>query len=176
MANISTIFESTINKAIQSAENVTDFKERALVYAEISKALAMTNMVFGSVSEESATKEALKPSDPVITESEAKTAEKPKAKATTKAKATAKKEPVKEVIEEEDSPWTEEAMEEHAEALEFIQDLIEEYDSEQIVICLKEWSQDTIDDISDITPDNIDAFVIYLQELLEESEDEEEAS
>ena len=165
MANVRKIFESTINEAIQSAENVTDFKERALAFAEISKALAMTGLVNGASMEPAGSKSDLEETAPVLTE------EKEEENTDVVGEVEEEQESSDDTSEEE--VWTEEAIEEKAESLEFLREVRSTYDDENINECLSDFSNGLLTNIDeDVTPDNIDAFVIYLKELIEGNEEQ----
>lgn len=164
--NVKTIFETTLNEAIKAAKNVIDAKDRALAYAEIAKALAMTGLI-GTIGEQSAeetvketAKQAIAEKPPVVNE---------------KAKKEAA--PVEKMTEEEteESVWTEADIKAKSKELDFITSIRKAYGEEELVECLDAFSNGALTSVEeDITPDNIDAFVIYLNDLLESDEDEED--
>lgn len=184
MASVSQMFVNMINEGINTAKTITSAKDKALVYAELAKALAMTGLV-GESSSANATPEEVKEA----------LQEKPKTKQKTKAKEEAVKEEVvkeetiaseektekektmKEAAAESDDEivdeWTEEMIEKFSEQLEAVQQLQEEYDEDTINECVQAFSEGVLNSIEDITPLNIDGFLAYMKMLIEDAEEAE---
>lgn len=182
MANINEIFVKVLNEGIQSANVISDPKDKSIAYAELAKAIAMTGLVsIGDKSEEidvTEAKEALREkAKPAKTKAKKQEAEPEQQQE--KASEEASNHQVQEESSEKETTeiteeWTEEMIEMFKEQLDFIRGLQEEYDEEIIDECVRNFSEGQFNSIDDITPLNIEGFAAYMKMLIEDAEQSEE--
>lgn len=192
MATISQIFINTLNEGVKASKAIADPEKKALVCAELAKAIAMTGLVSAttgdSQQEQVSPKDSLKDDKKVKEEvkeikeeakeevkeikeevkEEVKETQKPKNKVDIRVKKEEKEEVAEEV--ELTDEWTQEAVALKTEQLDFISQIREEYDEEALDDCVANFSEGVLKTIDDITPLNIDGFVSYLQMLLNSDE------
>lgn len=178
MATVKEMFSNCVQDGIKAAKSIAEPNQKAMAYAEIAKALAMTGLVGGtnieSISEESEPetgadkgKESLKAPVPKTKKKEDKkedkkeTAKKEKAVVESKEEAT----PSEPELSEE---WTDEMVELKSEQIAKMNQFKEEFGEEPVEQCVSMFSEGQYESLADITPLNIDAFVAFMESLAEQ--------
>lgn len=176
MATVKKLFSDAIQKGMQAATAITDPYQKATAYAALADAMAKTGLVAGANLEET---EAETTSAPTATATEkGKDSLKPEA-AKSKA-APAPKKAEKAVEPEPEQPteteaelteeWTDEMVELKSDQIAFISQLKEEYEEEALNGCVEQFSEGVMSSLDEITPLNIDAFVAFMQALINQQE------
>lgn len=147
------LFTRTVRSALKASENIADQDKKAAVLAEVAKALAMSGMVDSKRKQEM-----------------------PEPEETVKEEAVEKEEVEEEVEEaeeeaEEETVWTEEMKKKYEDELEFLQQVVDEYDEEEVNDVIEAFSEGTLKTIDDVTPENIEALVAYINSLLEDEDE-----
>lgn len=185
MASIKELFIKSVSEGMKAAEMIPDAASKANAYAAIANALALTNLVKGDKEEGAvvADKEVLKPAS-------AKGKNKTKAVEEVALEETAAQEEVQaedvEVVAELEQQaeqeaevigqevfteiWTDEASIALANEIEFISNLKEAYEEEQINECISAFSEGLFNTLDDINPLNIRGFVSFMECLIAEAE------
>lgn len=187
------LFVDAINKGFKAAEMVTEADKKAMVYAELAKAIAKTGLVGSNVD----TEDSEAPVD-----NKAKKNDKPAADKTgknslkagaDKGKAKTTKEEVSPLVEEEKqdaapveeteviapvaegeegevvAEWTEEMQALKTEQLGLLQAYVDAWGEEYVYNdCLAAFSENAFKGSEYVTPLNIDGFVAYLAYLAEQ--------
>lgn len=190
-------FEYLINTGVSAVEGIVDAKERAMVCAELAKAVAMSGVLKASDVDESIspsdiekpekeTKETKKSSkSSKSTKKDALKTENQKAETTTPVEEPAAVEqpevpqvPVEEETVETPAPtqeveivdeWTEEMQQLKAEQLEILNSYVEAWGDEYVYNdCLGCFTENTLVGAENVRPSNIDGFVVYLNELAQQ--------
>ena len=170
MASVKEMFNTVVGKAIQNAELIETSKDKAMAYAAIAQALALTGKVGNDVTvaeveskpPKNADKMKRQPQD-LAPEEMPKEEKKPIKK---EEKVSKKKEETPKFTEE----WTEEAMEHFADELTYIDDFTQSWTEEGLNECLKEFSSGVLKSMDDVNPMNINAVVEYLKSVVAEEE------
>lgn len=168
MEQLNELFMQLINESISSLEMVSEPKDKANGYIELAKAIAMSNLLTSSME---------------VTAKEVKETKKASGKKETK-KANKEKEPkvVEEIIEtEEEVQVTDEVQEEpqvveeevqeeetsaeFEQSVERLRQYLNEYGEEALNDCVGMFSNGILTSLEDINEENIDAFLIFLDEL-----------
>jgi hypothetical protein len=175
MATIKRLFSDAIQQGMKAANGITDFYEKAIAYAALADAMARTGLIAGNNLEEAETDATAAAS----TTEKGKNSLKPEATKTKAAPAASKKEEKK--VEPEPKPaaetepelteeWTDEMVELKSEQIAFINKLKEEYEESALNNCVEQFSEKTMSTLDEITPLNIDAFVAFMQALINQQE------
>jgi len=160
-------FSKSITEAFSSADKIIEPKDKALAYAEIAKAIAMTGAISSNTSvagETSKNETKVSPKESLKEE----TAKVESKKETKKEAPKAKPEPPKEEVPKEPvvgEEWTEEMNEMFASQIIKFQGFLESYGEENIMQCVDAFSEGQFSSLEDITPLNIDAFISYIEQL-----------
>lgn len=188
-------FEYLINTGVSAVEGIVDAKERAMVCAELAKAVAMSGVLKASDVDES-----ISPADIEKPEKETKKnakssksnkkealkTENQKKETSTPVEETVAEEPTvpQEPVEEEvvETPaaepvqeveivdeWTEEMQQLKAEQLGILNTYVEAWGEEYVYNdCLGCFTENTLVGAENVRPSNIDGFVVYLNELAQQ--------
>ena len=195
MMSITEEFVKAIVEAQKSAVAITDPNNRAMAYIGIAQALAQTGQVTitkNIVDSMQEIKQELKepkvliertvttptemPKDKQVQtntkkedrpSTEKKTKEDPPLKETSKTKDTASKET--EVTKE----WTDKMELKFKEEISFLKSLKEEYEEQDLIECVKNFSEGDLTSLEDINPLNIKGFTLYMKALIAQAEEEE---
>lgn len=174
MANVRSMFVSAINEGMKAAKMVQDPAAKANAYAAIASALAETGLINISADGEFEEGTAAAPSTPASTPAKGKDALKAGAG---KAKAQKDPEPKPEPEAPAEAPepelteeWTEDMISLKADQIAYLQWLRESYEEAQLNATVEQFSEGTMSTLDDISPLNIDAFVAFVQTLLESGE------
>lgn len=183
MATVKKLFSEALQNGMKAANGITDNYQRATAYAALASAMAKTGLVAGGNLEETdaeataapaATtekgKDSLKPET-----AKAKAAPAPIAPAAKKEEKKAEPEPAAEEPATEEEPelteeWTDEMVELKGEQIAFISELKEQYEEATLNDCVEQFSEKTMSSLDEITPLNIDAFVAFMQALINQQE------
>lgn len=190
MNKLSQNFYNMMQEGYKMAKGITDVKDRALVLAELAKAIAMTGLVEDTaVSEDAA--EATETKTVAKTENKKATATANTKKDSLKADAGKGAAPAKEVVEEKipeeeevpvdetvvadevaiDEEWTEEMTTAKAEALETLKAYTDAWGEDYVYIdCVNAWSEGAFSGADNIRPTNIDGFITYLVQISNQAE------
>lgn len=187
-------FEYLINTGVSAVEGIVDAKERAMVCAELAKAVAMSGVLKASDVDESISpadiekpeKEAKKGSkssksnkkEALKTENQKKETATPVEEAAPVDEPEVPQAPVEEEVVETPAPaqeveivdeWTEEMQQLKAEQLEILNSYVEAWGDEYVYNdCLGCFTENTLVGAENVRPSNIDGFVVYLNELAQQ--------
>lgn len=192
MSNITKVFNSLLAEGTKAMQQISEPKDKAMAAAELLKAIAATGSVYLTDDNiEASTEEVVEAVKEPKTKAKGKTT--PKAKSSSKAeekKSKVAEEKAEETVEELDQTveeaeqepenkeeaaatevelteeWTDEAMDVLSEELEFVGQMQEEYDEEQLNECISMFSEGNLKTVEDLNPLNIKGFVAFIQELL----------
>ncbi len=164
-SNVREYFSKVIGLAMESAEMVVDPKDRAVAYAQIANALATTGLI---ITGESQLEAVLDTTQSNVSETNEEAQE-----AVEEVQETAeevKEETVQEVEKAQESEEQTKEAEldpEVQEAVKYVNDLLEEYEYDEIEAQVAEFAPGVYSTMEDITEDNIVAFAQHLKELIE---------
>lgn len=167
------VFEYLVNTGMEQLELIGDAEKKAIICAELAKAVAQSGLLTEELAavetkkEEKTTKkstkknskkDALKPEASKITE---ETPQEPVIEETVEEEIVAA--PQEQEITDE---WTDEMYQLKAEQLELLTAYCEAWGEDYVYgDCLGAFSEGAFTGIENVRPSNIDGFVIYLQEL-----------
>lgn len=167
MANLKSIFVQAINGGMAAAKGIPDAEKRALAYASLAQAMALTGGITiavdsdfedGAAAAPAKGKESLKPETAKATKPSTAKAPAPK------AEAAPEPEPVLEPELSEE--WNDEMVELKADQIAYIQTLREQFEPDQLNETVSQFSEGVMKTMDEISPLNIDAFVGFVQGLL----------
>lgn len=178
--NLTKTFLQTLQKGFDAAKLIELPKERALVYAELAKAIAMTGtikdieeMELKEETEEVETKTEIKKE----TKKKKKNSLKNESSKTSKEKTETEDETeeVNEEVNEETEvvdQWTDEMSELKAEQVERLKEFVEAWGEDYVYEeCLGAWSEGAFTGVDNVRPTNIDGFVSYLEMISADAEE-----
>ena len=182
MSNYNEIFRQLIANGVKAAESTSAPGEKALAYAELAKAVAM------AMTTKPTNYSAAEPETSVAAIAAEKTDSVNGKESLKRTASKAKKEPeptvavepevtatevelhpglptYSETIEEPeiDDSWTEELLEEKAEQINIINELIETYGPDAMDKYMTQFSQGVLTTCDEISPMNIDAFILFVR-------------
>lgn len=160
--NLKELFAFCVQEAVKSAKSITEPYQKSQAYSNVALALAtMRGTSDLSYDENVSEKEAIQ--EPVP---KAKSTAKESAPTNSKASKTESTSvPEPELINE----WTEEMLALKAEQIDTLTKLKEEYGEEAMDNCVSMYTEGVYNSLADITPLNIDGFIVFLEQLMNEA-------
>ena len=198
MSNLTNTFVGLIQEGVTAMRAISDPKDKAMVAAQLAKAVASTGLVgimedaeevSMTAVEAAETKEAIKegtagkvnkpakpvkPVKPVKPAKPAKEEPEEEPEVVTEGSSeeavneTAPEETVAPTGSEDTEEWTDEAVEKYGEELNYITQVREAYGDEGIEASITDWSEGVYSTFDDITPLNVKGFAAYLEMLVAE--------
>lgn len=181
MTTVKEMFVSVIGESIKAAGAIIEQDKKAMAYAEIAKALAMTGLVGADSQLESdvsdkkqqtttSAKDALK-NKPNAKKVETAPAQEPKAEQpkVEQPKAEEPKAPVEPSVELVEV-WNEDMQTAKAEEMKFILEQMEAIGNDELEVLIGKYSEGQLSSMTDITPLNVSAFVFYVKQTIKDND------
>lgn len=168
MAKVQDTFLKAINEGMAAARMIQDPAHKASAYAQLAHALAITGLVANPATDSTGSAEQAEEAAVPATPAKGKDSLKPDASKVKKEESvTPPAAPAAEAPEAEASEeWTEELITQKADQIEYISNLKNDYDENQLNQCVQKFSDGHLSTLDDISPLNIDAFVAFMQGLI----------